>query len=600
MKSRRVTLHRFLVLMLGSALLSAIPARVGLAQQQEDPLLKAMSDELARSVAELKLDSLEKPYYIEYAVTDSESFDVEATFGAVVRSYRSRSRPVSIDLRVGSYGFDNSEFVSTRSLFSSDMFPRPLVQEDDYAALRHDLWLATDATYKKALEQLAKKRAFVQNKVQGEQVPDFSRAEPVKSVAARKPASYDQAKWQEAVRRLSALFREFPAIQESRVNLRVRSVNKYFTNSEGSVCRQPAPLAMLYARASTQAADGMRLKNFVAFFATSPEQMSSESEIAAAIRQMAQELAALASAPVLDKYVGPVLVTGQAAGEMFAQVLAPQLSGHRPPLVDPPQMAEMLPKSEFADRLNRRVLPDFLTVVDDPTQTSFNGRPLIGSYQVDDQGVPARPVTLIEQGVLKTLLMSRRPRKEIPESNGHGRSMQYGSASAQAGNLFIKTTGGKAFAELKQELINLSKAQGLTHGLMIKMLDNPGISGREFSSLFSPRPREQAPAPLLVYKVSVEDGSEQLVRGLTESHFTPRILKDIVAASSDYHVNNRLMSGGGGLSGMIFGFGSGDVGGEGIPVTIIAPSVLFEEVELKGATGPQKKPALLPHPFFAR
>jgi len=584
----------------------SIPLSSLFAQEPEDVLLKALRDEIARSIEELQLEDLERPYYIEYAVEDAETLFIKAVFGAVVKSNRSRSRMLRVDLRVGSYDLDNSEFMSRSSPYSMIAGrPRPLVQEDDYMALRHDIWLATDGIYKDALEQLAAKRSFVQTKVQSEEIPDFSREEVTRTIAPKRPVIFDQEGWKERLCRLSKIFQKFPAIYDSSIGLTVRFAHKYYLNSEGSVSRQPDTLVSFHARAATQAPDGMRLAHFVPFYGTSLEQFPPEEEMAAKIEQMAKELTALISAPVLENYLGPVLVTGEAASELFAQVLAPQLSGQRPPLVDDERMAVMMPESRFASRLNRRVLPIFFTVVDDPDQQTYTEIPLIGGYKVDDQGVLARPVTLIERGFLRALLMTRRPRKEITQSNGHARAIPFGSPNAQIGNLFIKATGGKSFDELKQQMIDLCKEQNLSYGLIIKKLDNPTITGRELSisalSGGGGRGQETISAPILIYKVLVEEGKEKLVRGLTVTEMTAAMLKDIVAAGKDYFVNNRL-SGGGGITGNIFAYASmlGDSGVFGIPTSVVAPSVLFEEVEMKRSTSPQKKPALLKHPFFIK
>ena len=597
----------FLWIFLLSSVLSIVILASSLgAQQQEDVLLKALKDEMKRSMEQLQLKDMEKPYYIEYAVEDAETFVVKAVFGAIVESDHDRSRLLRVDLRVGSYDLDNSEFAGGRSPYSMiGGRPTLLVLDDDYAALRHDLWLATDGAYKQALEQLAAKRSFIKTKVQPEEIPDFSREEAIKTIAPKRLLTFDQKRWKEALRRLSAIFRDFPVIYDSSISLNVRFSHKYFINSEGTVSHQPANLVSLYVRAATQASDGMGLKHFVPSYGTSLEQLPPEKEMAASIRKMAEELTALTLAPVLEKYLGPVLVTGQAAGELFAQVLAPQLSGQRPPLMEQQQMAAMMTEGKLASRLNRRVLPSFFTIVDDPTQKTYEKHQLIGSYEVDDQGVPARPVTLIERGVLKTLLMSRRPSKEISQSNGHGRAMQIGSPSVQIGNLFVQTTEGKSFAELKQELIDLCQDQGLSYGLLIKKFDNPSISGREFSlSSFSMRggpQQEMVTPPILVYKVFVEDGREELVRGVTVAEMSLSMLRDIVAVGKDYYVNNKLTAGGG-IMGLFFSyaFRFGEAGALGIPTTVIAPSVLFEEVELKKPGGAQQKPAFLRHPFFKK
>ena len=581
------------------------PATAG----QPDVLLRAMQDELARSTGTLRLEELERPYFIEYAVVDTESTVLEATFGASVRENQSHMRSLRVDVRVGSHELDNSEFLGMRSMFSMGSLPRSLVREDDYGALRHDLWLATDAAYKEALEQLAQKRAFIQNRVQDEPVPDFSDEGAFVLIEPPAESAFDEEAWRETVRRLSEVFREFPAIDESSVALRVETSNRYLVNSDGSMVRQPASLAVLYARAATRAPDGMRLKHFVPFYERAVEDLPAAADMEAAVRSMASELTALAAAPVLDDYIGPVLVSGQASSELFAQVLGAQLSGHRPPLLEDERMGAMMRSSNLANRLNRRVLPASFDVVDDPTREAFAGESLIGSYAVDDQGVQAQPVTLVEGGVLRALLMSRRPRTEIPQSNGHGRAGAFGSPTAQVGNLFVRSEGGLSAEELKEELIALAEDAGLDHGLLIRMVDDPGISGTDPLSMSSillmaqgGSSQTQLTRPILAYKVYVEDGREELVRGLGFRDVSVRSLRDIVASGEDQYVNNRfLTSSGGGLLGTFSAVISPALGGPGgIPAAVVAPPVLFEELEIERAGGAQQTPALLEHPYFGR
>ena len=576
---------------------------------EPDVLLRAMQDELARSTGTLQLEELERPFFIEYAVVDTESTVLEATFGASVRENQSRTRSLRVDVRVGSHELDNSEFLGMRSMFSMGSLPRSLVREDDYGALRHDLWLATDAAYKEALEQLAQKRAFIQNRVQDEPVPDFSVEGASVLVEPLAESVSDEEAWRETVRRLSEVFREFPAIDESSVALRVETSNRYLVNSDGSMVRQPGSLAVLYARAATRAPDGMRLKHFVPFYERAVEDLPAAADMEAAVRSMASELTALAAAPVLDDYIGPVLVSGQASSELFAQVLGAQLSGHRPPLLEDERMGAMMRSSNLANRLNRRVLPASFDVVDDPTREAFAGEPLIGSYAVDDQGVRAQPVTLIEGGVLRTLLMSRRPRTEVPQSNGHGRAGAFGSPTAQVGNLFVRAEGGLSAEELKEELIAMAEDAGLDYGLLIRMVDDPGISGTEPPSMSSillmaqgGSTQPQLTRPILAYKVYVEDGREELVRGLGFRDVSVRSLRDIVASGEDQYVNNRFMRSGGlpgGLGAIILAVPGGP-GGQGVPAAVVAPSVLFEELEIERAGGAQQTPALLEHPYFGR
>ena len=265
-------------------------------------------------------------------------------------------------------------------------------------------------------------------------------------------------------------------------------------------------------------------------------------------------------------YSGPVLLTGQASAEMFARVLAPNLSGQRAALTDRP--GQQSTATSLVDRMNRPVLPSYLSVFDDPAEQRFAGRTLIGHYDVDDQGVPARRVSLVEDGLLTNLLMSRRPGKDRLQSNGHGRSGYPGRETAQIGNLFITASGGKSYEELKKELIELAKVERLQYGVVIKALQASG--------------RGPIGTPVLTYKVYVADGREELIRGASVASLSVQSLRHIQAAGNDPFVANRLTG----------------IRDAETPVSVVAPSVLLEELELERPSGTQQKPALLTHPFF--
>jgi TldD protein len=567
---------------------------------EEDVILRALRSELTRSM-DLKLGSLEKPYFISYRLTDGVSLEVEASLGALVTEPEpARFRWLKPEVRVGSWELDNSDFVGMRSFAGApgDRGRAPVV-EDDEAALRHDVWLATDEAYKSAIEQFAQKQAALKNRVETDKVADFTAETPAVAVLTAEMPAPDAAAWRQTVRRLSAIFRDFREIQESSVRLRVLVGRKYFVSSEGAAIRWPAGLAVLSARASTQASDGAPQRDFVGFYGRSLGDLPPEKEMATRIRAMAEELARTASAAPVESYSGPVLFDGQAAAELFAQVLVPQLSGQRPPVFEREEMAAMLDRSELAGKLNRPVLPEFLTVVDDPTRKSAGGASLVGAYEYDEEGVRAAPVTLIENGTLKTLVMSRRPSKEIPRSNGHGRAMSQGSATAVIGNLFISAAPEKAVKDPKAELLRMCRAQKLEWCLRVAVLDQPGLSGSAGgpSPMFRPggRSRESLTAPLVAFKVFAADGREEPVRGLVAGEVTLKTLKDIAAVGADARVHNRQM-GGGGVMAAISGFSGADDSASGIPVSIVAPSVLLTELDFKRAPGSSQKPPLLPRP----
>ncbi len=533
-----------------------------------DVVMRAMNDELQRSMKELQFKDLEKPYFIQYVIVDQQRYEASATFGSLTLTDWNRGRVVQVQVRVGDYDFDNSEFVSSNSRQNSSAgVLNPVVMDDDYDTLRHSLWLATDAAYKQAIEQIARKRAFVENRTRNEEFPDFSKEEPITQIAKKGSLAVDQKAWEERVRDWSRIFREFPDVHTSRVSLRGTLTHRYIVNSEGTRTLQPSQIVSIEISASTQAEDGMRMNYSIPLNVRSFDLLPSGDEITGLIRSVAADVSALRKAPVLSEdYSGPVLLAGQASAEMFARILAPNLSGQRLPLSErDPQGAS--DRSELTDRMNRLVLPEFLSVFDDPTEQSIGNHQLIGHYIVDDQGVPAKRVSLIQQGVLRELLMSRKPTKDLTQSNGHGRSAVPGRESAQIGNLFIQASEGKSYDELKQELINLCRREKLEYGVLIKAL--------------SPDGRGPIGSPVLVYKVFVSDGREELVRGVSATGITVKSLREIEAVGKDNFVANRVSG--------------------GAPTSVVAPAaVLLSELELKKPTGAQQKPALLTHPFFTK
>jgi predicted Zn-dependent protease len=437
--------------------------------------------------------------------------------------------------------------------------------DNDYAGLRHDLWLASDATYKGAIETLSQKRAYLQNKVQEEQPPDFSREKSIRAMAPRRTLEFDQARLETQLRDWSKIFREYKDIQTSAVSLRARLTHRYMVNSEGTTMLQPELIVSLEVGASAQASDGMRIGYSVPVHVRSFDELPSTQAFSETIRQMAANLTAARAAPVLEaNYSGPVLLTGQASAEMYARVLAPNLFGQRVPL----GTRGSNNVSDIVDRMHRPVLPAYISVVDDPLQTKSGSTALIGHYEIDDQGVPAKRVSLIEEGLLNDMLMSRRPGKDRLNSNGHGRSGYPGRETTQIGNFFVTTKQGKSYEDLKKQLINLAKEEKLQYAIVIKGV-NPGGGG-------------PIGTPVLIYKVYVSDGREELIRGATAGGVSVSSLRHIQATGKDVYVANRLAG----------------VQGAETPVSIVAPSTLLEEMELTRPTGAQQKPVILTHPFF--
>jgi TldD protein len=467
-------------------------------------------------------------------------------------------------VRVGSYDFDNSEFATgPGGGGGGGLYQGPL--DDDYDNLRRTLWLATDAAYKSAVEVIAQKRSSIQNRTQDDPVPDFSKEAPTVSIAERRKLEFDRTKIETQLRQWSQIFREFPNIQASSVSFRARLNHRYIANSEGTRTMQPELLLILQASASAQAADGMTVSNTLPVYVRDFSDLPSQESYATAIRQMAKDLTALREAPVLSQdYSGPALLVGQVATEMFARVLSPNLQGQRGPLGRNGQSST----PPLEDRMNRPILPSYMSVVDDPTIKTFGDKKLIGYYTIDDQGVPTKKLSMVEGGLLTNLLMSRRPGKGRLQSNGHGRNGYPGREAPQVSNLIVTVKDGKSYEDLKKELIKVSKEERLDYGIIIKASNSNGNS--------------PVGTPVMTYRVRVSDGKEELVRVAGAGGINIQGLRHIVAVGNDSVASNRLV---------------GTSGAE-TPTTIVAPSVLVEEISLAKPSGTQQKPSLITHPFF--
>lgn len=529
-----------------------------------DNLLRAIEDELNRSVNQLQLKDFGKPYFVEYGVSDVESFSISAKFGALQSSGFDRSRVATTQVRIGNYDSDNTNLYTTGTLSNSV----PLVLDDNYDAIRRDLWLATDATYKSVIEQMSAKKAYLQNNVVDEKLPDLSKEKPIVYLQTKQKLQVDAAKWEKIIRELSAIFRKYPQITDSSVTMFARLENRYLVNNEGTRLREPVLLISLNIYAQTVTSDSLRLSPSRHIYAKNFEQLPSVAEITKTAENLAQDLTKVRNAPLFEEtYIGPVLFTERASVQLFSQLLAPNLADERPPLTS--RNGE---SGVFSERINRRILPPSISVIDNPNISQINNLPVIGNYLYDAQGVEAKPINLVENGILKSLLSTRVPTKKYPQSNGRARS---GFGRPFISNLVVQTKEGKSFEQLKKELLDSCKAQSLPYGILIREIDSTFfLSGQSLSE------------PILAYKVYVADGREELVRNISIDDFPIRELRQILAVGSDNLTLNHL-------------FGSGDRG-QGVPYSVTAPSVLLDEIVLRKDISTKSKPLILTHPYFAK
>ena len=349
--------------------------------------------------------------------------------------------------------------------------------EDSYPLLRRYFWLMTDSAYKSSVEAISRKRAAMRNMQQGEQLNDFAHAEPVKSVRPFKHLVLDEDQWAGRVRTLSAIFAQYPEVKNSGVELDVSEGGLHLVNSEGTEVRTPESVTVLRVRALAQAPDGTSLRDAVTFHAVDAAHLPGDAELVSGITSMAENLVALAKAPKGEDYSGPVLFEGAAGAQIFAEVLARNLTLTRRPVGDGGRGGGAQ-TSELDGRMGARVLPDTFDVVDDPTQKEWRGRPLFGSYTVDREGVLAKPLRLIEKGVLKNYLLTRQPVRGFEGSNGRARLPgPFGASAASISNLFVSTSEPVPVAELKKRLIELCRTRNKPYGIIVRKMDFPSSAG---------------------------------------------------------------------------------------------------------------------------
>lgn len=556
-----------------------------------DPILRAMAEELGRA---RYLRSLgEAVYFGEVSVDDAESYSVSATLGAIYAPQRASLRPVRPLLRVGSPNFDNTGSVFS-DFFAGTRFDSGLLPLDNsLPALRHALWLALDRAYKTAYGALGRKAAALRGVTQSEVLPDFWPSTPVVVMESPAPIRIDEAAWTQRVRQLSAVFAAYPSIASSGVDFQVSQGMAYYLNTEGTVVRVNDRIAFLRVRAATQAPDGMVIYDGESLEALDPGRMPPESELRQAVESVARNVDALAAAPLGQSYFGPVLLEGIAAAQAFAEVFGSNLGVTRRPVAEPGRQAPVL-GSELEGRLGLRVLPEWMDLIDDPGQREFGGRPLLGFFLVDQDGVRPQRLAVVEKGVLKSVLTTRQPVKGMDGPNGRSRLPgPFGLKIPRISNLFVQAGTAESEASLKKRLVDLAVQMGREYGIVIRKLDFPSFGSIEDLRQSAAQAGRSggagrpAPAPVLVYRV-YPGGREELVRGLRLRSFGTRQFRDILAAGDRLHQFDYLDNG---APLALAGAGNYVVG-----CSVVSPSLLFEELDLEPAAADLPKPPIVPPP----
>jgi|SRR6187402_908481 len=519
---------------------------------QNDKILAAMKAELDRSVAKLVLPGMQKPYFIEYRLEDIAQFEASANFGALVRRDKSHQKVLRVSLRIGDYKQDSN---SARG----DGVVQVAPEDGETAALRQSLWFATDEAYKNALRSYAAKQAALKRFQTPPTADDFSAVKPVQYVEPLVHLSLDEDEWTKRITVASGLYatdpkvKSFaPEIQFSSASVRGMAVNRYTVNSEGTQMRKGYTVYAASVSVAGQAPDGMRLSRDNGTTAAVPSELESDAAFHARVITDIETLHALRNAPVVgEDYHGPVLFSGDASADIMNRLFVSNVEADKP---DPGTTART--QGAYTSSYHARVLPEFLSATDDPLMKTFAGKHLLGSYAVDDEGVPAEKVDVAVNGILQHYLIGRAPVKDIAASNGHGRSALAQPAQSRSGVMLIQSAKAVAPAELDHRLVAMAKDQARDFVYATETLGGELV-------------------PRMLYRV-YPDGHRELVRGAVFDELDLRSLRsDVIAAGNDPYVSMTITP---------------------IPQTTIAPSLLFGDIGVKRATQEQEKVPYYPPP----
>ena len=533
----------------------------------ESGLFSILDSELHRAMSSLgKADDANqpRPYFLSYAVDEATTVTIQAQYGAIVNSNEGRARTVDVQIRLGSPSEDNTHGAQRNSALTN--FALPLT--DDAAAISRSLWYATNQGYARALDGLLKVRTDAQVRAKEEDTSgDFSTEPPVTGMLAPAPAlTVDRGPWEQRLREISAAFRQYPDVFADEIEFQASNETDYFVSTEGSRTANPSVSARLVIVARTRAADGMDLFRDETFEADTPAHLPDQKTVLAKVAELGKGLEALRAAPITEPFDGPAILSGRASAVFFHEVLGHRLEGQR-------QRGDEEGQT-FTKFLGKQILPTFLSVADDPTLASFHGTTLSGHYEFDDEGQPARHVDLIQDGVLKTFLMSRLPIASVSQSNGHGRDQAGHMPTGRQGNLIVTSSHAVSDTELRKMLIDEAKKQGKEYGLFFEDISSGfAVTTRRSPQAFSV-------TPLVVYRVYVDGRPDELVRGVSIVGTPQAALSSILATGDHQDIFNGIC-----------GAESGS-----LPVSAVAPAMLMSQIETQREAQGTSRPPILPPP----
>jgi predicted Zn-dependent protease len=532
----------------------------------QSPLVKILSDELDRNFKVLKQKGEPAPYFMDYSVTEDEADIIIASEGGLDAQNHIHQRVLDVTIRAGSPQFDNYRRVGAdRPRFTTGT--SVALDDTSPASIKQELWLTTDRVYRAVSNRLIRLKTDEKLRAQASDTSDdFSKEDPQVSFTVAPRYKFDAAEWAKRLRNLSAEFTKYPGALNSSVSIEAERIAKTMVTTDGTRLEHGRLFSRMFITARGKAADGMDLQTMETFEADDPAKLPKDAQILAAVEKAGANLSNLLKAQPADPFVGPAILSGRAAGVFFHEIFGHRVEGHR--------QKDESEGQTFTKSVGKPVLPEFLSVIFDPTRADFQGIPLNGTYAYDDEGIKARPVTVVENGVLKTFLMSRSPIDGFPQSNGHGRRSAGNEVVSRQSNLFVESSKKVSDAELRNMLIAEVKKQNKPYGLYFDQITGGyTTTARRGLQAFTV-------IPLVVYRVYPDGRPDELIRGVDIVGTPLASFGKIMATSDRMEVFNGIC-----------GAESGDV-----PVSAVAPALLVSEIEVQRKERSQDRPPYLTRP----
>lgn len=519
---------------------------------------RAVQSELSRAKRQLKDEGYPGIYHAAVDVWDLDDWDRWSAMDAPRAEARMSQRIVLADVRVGGPALDNHPVVPR-----TDYLGTPVALADDEFALRHSLWRVLDGAYKSAVADYLRKQERIVSQGRADYDTDDLAAEPpVVSTSARPASPWDLDRLRRLEDVLGEPFRRAPWLLGAETHVNLRRLWTRRRDTDGVAVDKADDQARLEIEAWALSADGLRETVSRDWSARTPEALPSELETRKAGRELLKDLEELRVAATTSPFSAPALLDPSVSAALV-YALGQRLSGE--------EQRNPSGAQTYRGRVGVRVLSPDLTLVDDPTTASFQGKPLFGHYEYDDEGVPARKVVLVERGILKGFLLSRYPVKGFPRSNGHGRAPVGQLPSGTPGVLILSSADPQPVDKLLGRLRDECRRQGKPYGLWARdlraVVQQQGGGGQGSIRLMA-----------RVDLVPADGGRPLRVRDL-DVVGTPLVMAEsALAAGDDSDASDASLA---------------------APATVIAPSLLLAEAELqRSETKPEKAPLLpAPQPF---